>query len=124
MCFSIRHAFCQNFHAFEFYNTKSLSEEYFQIALTLLTFKSLDHHVKLNCCTVLLVSGRSDLHQNQPISGTLDPDVKDVTINFQAYCCVLQDCFPLHPPSRNPILRKRPAIYKYISLLFVNTCTT
>lgn len=66
------------------------------------------------------MSGRSDLHQSPPTSGTLDPDVKDVIINFQAYCCVLQDCFPVHPSSRKPIPRKRPATYKYIGLLFVN----
>lgn len=66
------------------------------------------------------MSGRSDLHQSPPTSGTLDPDVKDVIINFQAYCCVLQDCFPVHPSSRKPIPRKRPATYKYIGLLFDN----
>ncbi|KAK2095397.1 Fibrocystin-L [Saguinus oedipus] len=60
------------------------------------------------------VSGRNDLQQSQPISANLDPDVKDVVINFQAYCCILQDCFPVHPPSRKPMPKKRPATYKYI----------
>ncbi|XP_039709652.1 fibrocystin-L isoform X1 [Pteropus medius] len=74
--------------------------------------KNGDWHLEANTSTLYyLVSGRSDLDQSQPISGTLDPDVKDVIINFQAYCCVLQDCFPVHPPSRNPVPRKRPATY-------------
>ncbi|XP_023386544.1 fibrocystin-L-like, partial [Pteropus vampyrus] len=74
--------------------------------------KNGDWHLEANTSTLYyLVSGRSDLDHSQPISGTLDPDVKDVIINFQAYCCVLQDCFPVHPPSRNPVPRKRPATY-------------
>lgn len=99
--------------------TKLLSKEYFQIAMILFTFKSFDRHVNLNCFTSLSVSGRNDLHQSQPISGTLDPDVKDVVINFQAYCCILQDCFPVPPPSVNPVPRKRPDTYKYIALCSV-----
>uniref|UniRef100_A0A8C8ZFE9 Fibrocystin-L n=1 Tax=Prolemur simus TaxID=1328070 RepID=A0A8C8ZFE9_PROSS len=76
------------------------------------TSKNGDWHLEANTSTLYyLVSGRNDLHQSQPTSGTLDPDVKDVTINFQAYCCILQDCFPVHPPSRKPIPRKRPATY-------------
>nr|XP_034372677.1 fibrocystin-L [Arvicanthis niloticus] len=74
--------------------------------------KNGDWHLEANTSTLYyLVSGRSDPPQSQPISGTLDPDVKDVIINFQAYCCVLQDCFPVHPSSRKPIPRKRPATY-------------
>ncbi|KAM5281038.1 fibrocystin-L [Ctenodactylus gundi] len=76
------------------------------------TSKNGDWHLEANTNTLYyLVSGRSDLHQSQTVSGTLDPDVKDVVINFQAYCCVLQDCFPVHPTSRKPIPRKRPATY-------------
>lgn len=101
--------------------TKLLSKEYFQIAMILFTFRCFDHHVSLNFLFSLPVSGKNDHHQSQSISGTLDPDVKDVIINFQAYCCVLQDCFPVHPPSRKPIPRKRPAAYKYTGLLFINT---
>lgn len=104
--------------------TKLLSKEYFQITMILLTFEYFGHHVHLNCFTSLLVSGRNDLPQSQPMSGNLDPDVKDVIINFQAYCCVLQDCFPVHPPSRNPVPRKRPATYKYIGLLFTTFSRT
>ncbi|XP_063113704.1 fibrocystin-L isoform X1 [Cavia porcellus] len=76
------------------------------------TSKNGDWHLEANTSTLYyLVSGRSDHHQSQSISGTLDPDVKDVVINFQAYCCTLQDCFPVHPPSRKPIPRRRPASY-------------
>ncbi|XP_048215228.1 fibrocystin-L isoform X1 [Perognathus longimembris pacificus] len=76
------------------------------------TSKNGDWHLEANTSTLYyLVSGRSDLQQNQPISGTLDPNVKDVIINFQAYCCILQDCFPAHPSSRKPVPRKRPSTY-------------
>nr|XP_045000409.1 fibrocystin-L [Jaculus jaculus] len=76
------------------------------------TSKNGDWHLEANTSTLYyLVSGRSDLHQSQPTSGVLDPDVKDVVINFQAYCCILQDCFPVHPPSRKPVPQKRPATY-------------
>nr|XP_048313021.1 fibrocystin-L isoform X3 [Myodes glareolus] len=76
------------------------------------TSKNGDWHLEANTSTLYyLVSGRSDLPQSQPTPGTLDPDVKDVIINFTAYCCVLQDCFPVHPPSRKPVPKKRPAAY-------------
>ena len=101
--------------------TNLLSKEYIQIAIILFTFEYFGHHVNLLCFTWLSVSGRNDLPQSQPTSGTLDPEVKDVIINFQAYCCILQECFPVHPPSRSPIPRKRPATYKYIGLLIVTT---
>lgn len=126
-CFSIKRDLSEFPHIYSIHlnYTKLLSKEYFQIAMILLTFEYFGHHVNLDCFTSLLVSGRNDLPQSQPVSGNLDPDVKDVIINFQAYCCILQDCFPVHPPSRNPIPRKRPATYKYIGLLFVTTfsCT-
>ncbi|XP_058524528.1 fibrocystin-L isoform X1 [Ochotona princeps] len=74
--------------------------------------KNGDWHLEANTSTLYyLVSGRNDLHQNQPVSATLEPDVKDVIINFQAYCCILQDCFPVHPPTRKPVPRERPATY-------------
>jgi hypothetical protein len=88
--------------------------------MILYTVEYFNHHVNIltgNNIDFVPVSGRSDLPQSQPISGTLDPGVKDVIINFQAYCCVLQDCFPVHPPSRKPIPRKRPAAYKYTDFL-------
>ena len=97
-----------------------LSKCYFENAMTLHRAECFDRHVNIltgNNIDFAPVSGRSDLPQSQPISGTLDPDAKDVIINFQAYCCVLQDCFPVHPPSRKPIPRKRPATYKYIGFL-------
>ncbi|MBZ3876694.1 Fibrocystin-L [Sciurus carolinensis] len=104
----ISHNFTQNPDMFNVIDMRNGSSN----PLNWNTSKNGDWHLEANTSTLYyLVSGRSDLHPSQPISGTLDPDVKDVTINFQAYCCILQDCFPVHPPSRTPIPRKRPATY-------------
>ncbi|XP_036904303.1 fibrocystin-L isoform X2 [Sturnira hondurensis] len=104
----ISHNFTQNPDMFNVIDMRNGSSN----PLSWNTSKNGDWHLEPNTSTLYyLVSGRNDLPQSQPISGTLDPDVKDVIINFQAYCCVLQDCFPVRPPSRNPIPRKRPATY-------------
>ncbi|KAF3822699.1 hypothetical protein GH733_008073, partial [Mirounga leonina] len=98
----ISHNFTQNPGKFNVIDMRNGSSN----PLSWNTSKNGDWHLEANT-----MSGRNDLQQSQPISGTLDPDVKDVIINFQAYCCILQDCFPVHPPSRKPIPRKRPATY-------------
>ncbi|TKC41541.1 hypothetical protein EI555_014575, partial [Monodon monoceros] len=104
----ISHNFTQNADMFNIIDMRNGSSN----PLNWNTSKNGDWHLEANTSTLYyLVSGKNDLHQSQSISGTLDPDVKDVVINFQAYCCVLQDCFPVHPPSRKPIPRKRPATY-------------
>uniref|UniRef100_A0A8I3NP46 Fibrocystin-L n=1 Tax=Canis lupus familiaris TaxID=9615 RepID=A0A8I3NP46_CANLF len=104
----ISHNFTQNPDMFNVIDMRNGSSN----PLSWNTSKNGDWHLEANTSTLYyLVSGRNDLQQSQPISGTLDPDVKDVIINFQAYCCILQDCFPVHPPSRKPIPRKRPSIY-------------
>ncbi|XP_070248855.1 fibrocystin-L [Myotis yumanensis] len=104
----ISHNFTQNPDMFNVIDMRNGSSN----PLSWNTSKNGDWHLEANTSTLYyLVSGRNDLPQSQPVSGNLDPDVKDVIINFQAYCCVLQDCFPVHPPSRNPIPRKRPATY-------------
>ncbi|KAM7075196.1 fibrocystin-L isoform 15-T17 [Molossus nigricans] len=104
----ISHNFTQNPDMFNVVDMRNGSSN----PLSWNTSKNGDWHLEPNTSTLYyLVSGRNDLPQSQPVSGTLDPDVKDVTINFQAYCCILQDCFPVHPPSRSPIPRKRPATY-------------
>uniref|UniRef100_A0A8D0SJH6 Fibrocystin-L n=1 Tax=Sus scrofa TaxID=9823 RepID=A0A8D0SJH6_PIG len=104
----ISHNFTQNPDMFNIIDMRNGSSN----PLNWNTGKNGDWHLEANTSTLYyLVSGRSDLHQSPPTSGTLDPDVKDVIINFQAYCCVLQDCFPVHPSSRKPIPRKRPATY-------------
>ncbi|XP_076961678.1 fibrocystin-L [Callospermophilus lateralis] len=104
----ISHNFTQNPDMFNVIDMRNGSSN----PLNWNTSKNGDWHLEANTSTLYyLVSGRRDLHPSEPISGTLDPDVKDVTINFQAYCCILQDCFPVHPPSRTPTPRKRPATY-------------
>ncbi|XP_007188845.2 fibrocystin-L isoform X1 [Balaenoptera acutorostrata] len=104
----ISHNFTQNPDMFNIIDMRNGSSN----PLNWNTSKNGDWHLEANTSTLYyLVSGKNGLHQSQSISGTLDPDVKDVVINFQAYCCVLQDCFPVHPPSRKPIPRKRPATY-------------
>nr|XP_058131903.1 fibrocystin-L isoform X2 [Dasypus novemcinctus] len=104
----ISHNFTQNPDVFNIIDKRNGSSN----PLSWNTSKNGDWHLEANSSTLYyLVSGRNDLHQSQPVSGTLDPDVKDVTINFQAYCCVLQDCFPVHPTAKKPIPRKRPATY-------------
>ncbi|XP_045717230.1 fibrocystin-L [Phyllostomus hastatus] len=104
----ISHNFTQNPDMFNVIDMRNGSSN----PLSWNTSKNGDWHLEPNTSTLYyLVSGRNDLPQSQPTSGTLDPDVKDVIINFQAYCCILQDCFPVHPPSRSPIPRKRPATY-------------
>ncbi|XP_051699933.2 fibrocystin-L isoform X2 [Oryctolagus cuniculus] len=104
----ISHNFTQNPDMFNVIDMRNGSSN----PLSWNTSKNGDWHLEANTSTLYyLVSGRSDLHQSQPISGTLDPDVKDVIINFQAYCCILQDCFPVHPPSRKSVPRRRPAMY-------------
>ncbi|XP_032616164.1 fibrocystin-L [Hylobates moloch] len=104
----ISHNFTQNPDMFNIIDMRNGSSN----PLNWNTSKNGDWHLEANTSTLYyLVSGRNDLHQSQLISGNLDPDVKDVIINFQAYCCVLQDCFPVHPPSRKPIPKKRPATY-------------
>nr|XP_010954142.1 fibrocystin-L isoform X1 [Camelus bactrianus] len=104
----ISHNFTQNPDMFNINDVRNGSST----PLNWNTSKNGDWHLEANTSTLYyLVSGRNDLHQSQPISGTLDPDVKDVVINFQAYCCVLQDCFPVPSPSRKPTPRKRPATY-------------
>ncbi|XP_049710533.1 fibrocystin-L isoform X3 [Elephas maximus indicus] len=104
----ISHNFTQNPVMFNIVDMRNASSN----ALDWNTSKNGDWHLEANTSTLYyLVSGRNDIQQSQPISGTLDPDVKDVTINFQAYCCVLQDCFPVQPSSRKPLPRKRPATY-------------
>ncbi|ELK37593.1 Fibrocystin-L [Myotis davidii] len=104
----ISHNFTQNPDMFNVIDMRNGSSN----PLSWNTSKNGDWHLEANTSTLYyLVSGRNDLPQSQPVSGNLDPDVKDVIINFQAYCCILQDCFPVHPPSRNPIPRKRPATY-------------
>ncbi|KAL1767893.1 fibrocystin-L isoform X2 [Sigmodon hispidus] len=104
----ISHNFTQNPDMFNVVDIRNGSSN----PLNWNTSKNGDWHLEANTSTLYyLVSGRSDVPQSQPVSRTLDPDVKDVIINFQAYCCVLQDCFPVHPPSRKPIPRKRPATY-------------
>ncbi|XP_044514196.1 fibrocystin-L [Gracilinanus agilis] len=80
--------------------------------LDLNTSRNGDWHLEENTSTLYyLVSGRNDLSSNQTISKTLDPDVKDVIVNFQAYCCFFQDCIPIDSPIRIPLPRKRPEIY-------------
>ncbi|XP_053415184.1 fibrocystin-L isoform X2 [Nycticebus coucang] len=104
----ISHNFTQNPDMFNVIDVRNGSSN----PLNWNTSKNGDWHLEANTSTLYyLVSGKNDLPHNQPTSGTLDPHVKDVTINFQAYCCILQDCFPVHPPSRQPIPRKRPATY-------------
>ncbi|XP_013209363.1 fibrocystin-L [Microtus ochrogaster] len=104
----ISHNFTQNPDMFNVVDMRNGSSN----PLSWNTSKNGDWHLEANTSTLYyLVSGRSDLPQSQPIPGTLDPDVKDVIINFTAYCCVLQDCFPVHPPSRKPVPRKRPTAY-------------
>ncbi|XP_066121905.1 fibrocystin-L [Saccopteryx bilineata] len=104
----ISHNFTQNPDMFNVIDMRNGSSN----PLSWNTSRNGDWHLEANTSTLYyLVSGRNDLPQSQPVSGTLDPDVKDVIINFQAYCCILQDCFPVHPPSRNPIPRKRPTTY-------------
>ncbi|XP_073925166.1 fibrocystin-L isoform X4 [Castor canadensis] len=104
----ISHNFTQNPDMFNVIDMRNGSSN----QLSWNTSRNGDWHLEANTSTLYyLVSGRSDLHHSQSISGTLDPDVKDIIINFQAYCCILQDCFPVQPPSRKPIPRKRPAIY-------------
>ncbi|XP_045661731.1 fibrocystin-L isoform X1 [Ursus americanus] len=104
----ISHNFTQNPDMFNVIDMRNGSSN----PLSWNTSKNGDWHLEANTSTLYyLVSGRNELQQSLPISGTLDPDVKDVIINFQAYCCILQDCFPVHPPSRKPIPRKRPATY-------------
>uniref|UniRef100_A0A8C6RMA5 Fibrocystin-L n=1 Tax=Nannospalax galili TaxID=1026970 RepID=A0A8C6RMA5_NANGA len=104
----ISHNFTQNPDMFNVIDMRNGSSN----PLNWNTSKNGDWHLEANTSTLYyLVSGRSDLHDSQPISGALDPDVKDVVINFQAYCCTLQDCFPVHPTSRKPIPRRRPAAY-------------
>ncbi|CAO2602354.1 Pkhd1l1 [Lemmus lemmus] len=104
----ISHNFTQNPDMFNVVDLRNGSSN----PLNWNTSRNGDWHLEANTSTLYyLVSGRSDLPQSQPIPGTLDPDVKDVIINFTAYCCVLQDCFPVHPPSRKPVPRKRPATY-------------
>ncbi|XP_019323389.2 fibrocystin-L isoform X1 [Panthera pardus] len=104
----ISHNFTQNPDMFNVLDMRNGSSN----PLSWNTSKNGDWHLEANTSTLYyLVSGRNELQQSQPISGTLDPDVKDVIINFQAYCCILQDCFPVHPPSRKPNPRKRPATY-------------
>ncbi|XP_077023612.1 fibrocystin-L [Tamandua tetradactyla] len=104
----ISHNFTQNPDMFNIIDKRNGSSS----PLNWNTSKNGDWHLEANSSTLYyLVSGRNDRHEVQPTSGTLDPDVKDVTINFQAYCCILQDCFPLHPPTRKPVPRKRPAAY-------------
>ncbi|XP_012578380.1 PREDICTED: fibrocystin-L [Condylura cristata] len=104
----ISHNFTQNPDMFNVIDMRNGSSN----PLNWNTSKNGDWHLEANTSTLYyLVSGRNDLPQNQSISGTLDPDVKDVVINFQAYCCVLQDCFPAHSPSRKPIPRMRPVTY-------------
>ncbi|XP_075406661.1 fibrocystin-L [Tenrec ecaudatus] len=103
----ISHNFTQNPDMFNIIDVRNASSN----PLTWNTSRNGDWHLEANTSTLYyLVSGRSD-PPSQPVSGTLDPEVKDVTINFQAYCCVLQDCFPVHPSSRKPIPRTRPATY-------------
>ncbi|XP_004431348.1 PREDICTED: fibrocystin-L [Ceratotherium simum simum] len=104
----ISHNFTQNPDMFNIIDIRNGSSN----PLDWNTSKNGDWHLEANTSTLYyLVSGRNDLRQSQPVSGTLDPDVKDVIINFQAYCCMLQGCFPVHPSSRKPIPRKRPATY-------------
>ncbi|XP_036732330.2 LOW QUALITY PROTEIN: fibrocystin-L [Manis pentadactyla] len=104
----ISHNFTQNPDMFNVIDMRNGSSN----PLNWNTSRNGDWHLEANTSTLYyLVSGRNDLHQSQPISGTLDPDVKDVVINFQAYCCILQDCFPDPPPSGNPVPRKRPDTY-------------
>ncbi|XP_045037491.2 fibrocystin-L [Desmodus rotundus] len=104
----ISHNFTQNPDMFNVIDMRNGSSN----PLSWNTSKNGDWHLEPNTSTLYyLVSGRNDLPQSQPTSGTLDPEVKDVIINFQAYCCILQECFPVHPPSRSPIPRKRPATY-------------
>ncbi|XP_042639560.1 fibrocystin-L [Orycteropus afer afer] len=104
----ISHNFTQNPDMFNIIDMRNASSN----PLNWNTSKNGDWHLEANTSTLYyLVSGRNDLRQSQPVSGTLDPDVKDVTINFQAYCCVLQDCFPVDLSSRKPTPRKRPATY-------------
>uniref|UniRef100_A0A673UX60 Fibrocystin-L n=1 Tax=Suricata suricatta TaxID=37032 RepID=A0A673UX60_SURSU len=108
----ISHNFTQSPDMFNVLDTRNGSSN----PLSWNTSKNGDWHLEANTSTLYyLVSGRNDLEQSQPISGTLDPDVKDVVINFQAYCCILQDCFPVHPPATKPIPRKRPASYNFWS---------
>ncbi|KFO35224.1 Fibrocystin-L [Fukomys damarensis] len=108
----VSHNFTQNPDMFSIIDTRNGSSN----PLNWSTSKNGDWHLETNTSTLYyLVSGRNDLQQSQSISGPLDPDVKDVVINFQAYCCILQDCFPVHPPSRKPIPRKRPATYNFWS---------
>ncbi|XP_044933989.1 fibrocystin-L [Mustela putorius furo] len=104
----VSHNFTQNPDMFKVIDMRNGSSN----PLSWNTSKNGDWHLEANTSTLYyLVSGRNDVQQSQPISGTLDPDAKDVVINFQAYCCILQDCFPVHPPSRKPVPRKRPATY-------------
>ncbi|KAM7317037.1 hypothetical protein ACRRTK_023339 [Alexandromys fortis] len=102
----ISHNFTQNPDMFNVVDMRNGSSN----PLSWNTSKNGDWHLEANTSTLYYL-GRRDLPQSQPIPGTLDPDVKDVIINFTAYCCVLQDCFPVHPPSRKPVPRKRPAAY-------------
>ncbi|XP_004640150.1 fibrocystin-L [Octodon degus] len=116
----VSHNFTQSPDMFSVVDTRNGSSN----PLNWNTSKNGDWHLEANTSTLYyLVSGRRD-HQSQSISGTLDPDVKDVVINFQAYCCILQDCFPVHPPSRRPSPRKRPATYMYEGEEIVITTTS
>ncbi|OWK04128.1 hypothetical protein Celaphus_00016362, partial [Cervus elaphus hippelaphus] len=57
------------------------------------TSKNGDWHLEANTSTLYyLVSGKNDLHQSQSISGTLDPDVKDLIAVFSriAFLCILR----------------------------------
>ncbi|XP_054983665.1 fibrocystin-L [Sorex araneus] len=104
----ISHNFTQNPYMFNVIDMRNGSTN----PLDWNTSKNGDWHLEANTSTLYyMVSGRNELPQSQPISGTLDPAVKDVVINFQAYCCILQDCFPVHPSARKPIPRTRPATY-------------
>uniref|UniRef100_A0A7N4NVE6 Fibrocystin-L n=1 Tax=Sarcophilus harrisii TaxID=9305 RepID=A0A7N4NVE6_SARHA len=104
----ISHNFTQKADMFNIIDMRNGSSN----PLDLNTSRSGDWHLEKNTSTLYyLVSGRNYLSSNQATSRTLDPGVKDVIVNFQAYCCFFQDCIPLDSPIRIPPPRKRPEIY-------------
>ncbi|XP_051826954.1 fibrocystin-L [Antechinus flavipes] len=104
----ISHNFTQKADMFNIIDMRNGSSN----PLDLNTSRSGDWHLEKNTSTLYyLVSGRNYLSSNQATSRTLDPGVKDVIVNFQAYCCFFQDCIPLDSSIRIPPPRKRPEIY-------------